>query len=975
MLNEAGEVVDFAFAYLNPAARQLLRLPPQPTTYREELPKELANQAFAFHREAWGSEEACHFDLIYQVAGYDSCLRLAARRLGQQLLVSLTQLKEPARPAAEQALRESQAREQAARAEAERQRGELERIFEQAPVAIATYRGPHYVIELANPLVCALWGRTPKQAVGTPLFELLPEIVGQGYEELLNQVLTTGEPHVATEMPSTIDRNGRREMVYWNFVYLPLREADGRVTGVMVVATEVSEQVQARQLVQDLNDQLAATNQELYTSNEELLANQHELLLIQQQLEASGQARTQRAQATAEHQRARLARLIEEAPAAVCMLDGPDFVFELVNPAYQALFGGRPQPGLALLAALPELADHQALRTLREVYNTGRTNHEVGILVPITRADGQLEDRYFNYTQQARYNELGQIDGILVFAFEMTEQLRTSQQLAAALRQAKQQRGQLTEQQRLLSQILGQVPASIATLTGPEHRYAFFNEGYQALTEGRTQLGLTVADVLPEVVTQGFIELLNQVYTTGEPFQGREMPIQLVNPSTGQPELRYVDFVYQPLTDEQGRTLGILAFIVDVTEKVVARQHAEALQAQLLATTQRQVQEREELFQVFEQAPVVIALLRGPEHFFYYCNPAFQALFPGRVLAGQLYADAMPEIVAAGLMAQLDQVYTTGLTYYGYALPLVTTPRDGAASHLRYYDFSYQAHREEGRIGGIAIFAYDVTEQVQARQQVQELNDELATSNAAVRATNQELSETNTQLTRTNADLDTFVYAASHDLKAPIANIEGLLDALRYYLPANGPEPMVPHLLGLMQQAVARFQQTVGHLTDISRLTQEQITETVVLADIVAGVRLDLTGLLESTHAELHLNVAGCPPLRLSVKNLRSIVFNLLSNALKYHAPDRLPVVHIRAYPTADAVLLTVQDNGLGLSTVQQSRLFTMFRRLHDHVEGSGVGLYMVKRIVENAGGTITVQSEPGVGSTFTVSLPHILSA
>lgn len=344
-------------------------------------------------------------------------------------------------------LQESQLREQAAREATEWQRGELARIFEQAPVAIATYRGPNFVIELANPLVLKLWDRTPEQAIGTPLFELLPEITGQGFDDLLNHVMATGENHVAKEMHSTIVRNGQPESVYWNFVYLPLREDDGRITGAMVVATEVSEQVQARQQIQDLNDQLAAVNRALHESNAELLANQEEVLQVQQLLEASVAERTR--------------------------------------------------------------------------------------------------------------------------------------QLQSALAEAEQHRASAAQQQRLLSQILGQVPASIATLNGPEHRYSFFNEHYQELSGNRTELGLTVAEVFPEVVEQGFVGLLDQVYATGEPFQGRETPAELFDPATGQPEPRYVDFIYQPLRSEQGQTVGILAFIIDVTDKVLARRQAEALQAQL----------------------------------------------------------------------------------------------------------------------------------------------------------------------------------------------------------------------------------------------------------------------------------------------------------------------------------------------------------------------------------------------------------
>jgi PAS domain S-box-containing protein len=685
----AGEIVDFAFAHLNPVAQRLLRLPAQPnTTLVQQFPQSVTNGGLAFHRATFLSGEAGRLELNYEAEGSADYYQVAAQRVGGGLLVSFTTAADHPHLAAETALRASQAREQAARAEAERQRGELVRIFEQAPVAIAVYRGPQYTIELANPLVCALWGRTQAQAVGTPLFELLPEVAGQGYEELLAGVMTTGEPHVAQEMPSIIDRNGRRDTVYWNFVYLPMREADGRITGAMVVATEVSEQVQARQRVQELHDQLALANQALHLSNADMLANQEELLLVQQQLE--------------------------------------------------------------------------------------HLNQQLGVRVA-----------------------------------------ERTQQVEAALAEAEQQRAHATAQRQLLSQILRQVPASIATLSGPAHRYSFFNEGYQALSGGRTELGRTVAEVFPEVVAQGFIGLLDEVYATGQPFIGAEMPAQLYDAATGRPELRYVDFIYQPLLGEHEQTTGVLAFILDVTDKVLAR------------------------------------------------------------------------------------------------------------------------------------------------QQVQHLNETMQA--------------TNERLRRTNIDLDTFVYAASHDLKAPITNIEGLLDALRTHLPAHQPNALVPQLLAMMQEAVERFQVTIAQLTDVSRLHHllGQEAEVVNLADLVEGVRLDLAPLFEVAGTQLVVDLAACPTVHFLAKNLRSILYNLLSNAVKYRAPGRPSVVQLRCTCTASHVVLEVQDNGLGLSEQQQARLFVLFKRLHDHVEGSGVGLYMVKRIVENAGGTITVQSQPGVGSTFKVSLPR----
>ncbi|TPG72063.1 PAS domain-containing protein [Hymenobacter nivis] len=809
-----AEIVDLAYEYLNPAAQQLLRLPQcPPESFLTRFPKAGPAGIFAFYRDAFLSGETQREAFNFQHDGLDGYFHLVARRQGPRLVVSFLDTDAPLPGAQAQALRQSQAREQAALAEAERQRGELQRVFEQAPVAVAVYRGPQYIIELANPTVCRLWGRTPAQLLGKGLFEALPEVAGMGYEALLDGVMATGVPHVAQAMEAQHDRNGQRETVFWDFVYVPLYEADGRIYGAMVVATEVTEQVLARRQLQQLNEEL-------------------ELRVTARSAEA-----------------------------------------------------------------------HTAL-------------------------------------------------------FEV-----------------ERQREQLRMQQRLLSQILGQVPAAIATLSGPEHRFSFFNDQYQAIVAGRAALGRTAAEAMPEVQEQGFIALLDQVYATGQPFVGTETSIMLHDPATGRAELRYVDFIYQPLFDGQQHPQGILAFIIDVTDRVRARKQTDTLQAAMLAVVQRQAQQRQELFQIFEQTPVAIVLLREPDHRIDYFNPAFEELFPPEVWAGPLQghtlAEVYPRIKLAGLVELMDRVYATGESQVVLDMPLEKL-QPGSP---RYVTFAYQAYREQGRITGVAAFVYDVTDQVLARHQVLALNEELAASNEKMRATNAALHTTNAQLTRTNADLDTFVYSASHDLKSPITNIEGLLGALREHLPPNAlQEPLVPRLLDMMGGAVARFQQTLGHLTDISRLqeaTLHQPAEAIDLPALVEAVRLDILPELAAAGATLAVDLAACPTVHFSAKNLRSIIYNLLSNAVKYGAPGRPTAVLLRGYRLAGQVVLAVHDNGLGLSQVQQGELFRMFRRLHSHVPGSGVGLYMVKKMVENAGGTIAVHSELGVGSTFTVSLPQ----
>lgn len=807
-------VVDFHFAYLNPAAQRLLALPERPAaTYLTQWPEAMASGAFAFLRDAWLADAPAQHDELRLAEGTDPAIRAQARRLEAGLLLTFT----VADSEVEAALRASQAREQAARAEAERQRSELQRVFELAPVAIAVYRGPQHIIELANATTFSLWGRPNQQGLGQPLLDVLPELTGQGFEELLDQVRTTGVPYRGHDLPSQILRNGQVETVYWDFVYLPMYEADGSTYGVLTVAADVTEQVQARRL---LEEKERLTNL-LY---EEIVANNHALEQTQNEL------------------------------------------------------------------------------------------------------------RRFNEELEARVAE------------------RTTQ---------------LAEQQGLLHQILGQVPAAVVTLSGPDHRFTFFNTYYQQLVLGQAQLGRPVAEALPPLAQEGSLSVLDHVYATGQPYVAQEVATTLAQ-RKGPPIQQYFDFTYQPLTDGQGQRQGILGFAVNVTEQVQAKQQREAQQQQLQ--------------DLFAQAPVAICVYRGPEYLLELVNPRMANMlgYPVTQLLGQRFFEAIPELASQGLREVLDEVRRTGVPFVAQSRPVrLAHHRPGQTG---YFDFVYQPLRRSLGDAAVVCVATEVTEQVLARERVQDLNEELSVINEELQATNEELNETNNRLTRTNADLDTFVYSASHDLKSPITNIEGLLVALREHLPPTALQAnLVPQLLGMMDGAVQRFQQTLGHLTDVSRLQQDtfdQPAEAVNLPALVEDVRLDILPELSAAGATLTLELGECPTIYFPVRNLRSILYNLLSNAVKYRALDRPALVLLRCRPTeAGHMVLEVQDNGLGLSEQQQSKLFSLFRRLHTHVSGSGVGLYMVKKMVDNAGGTLTVRSQPDVGSTFTVTLPSMRPA
>jgi len=821
-----GPIHDLAYEHLNPAAQRMLQLPERPAeSFLTLYPASQEEGIFAFYCAAFASGQTERHQVNYQHDGLDGFFHLVARRHGEQLVVSFTDTNDQSRSGVEEALRHSQAREQQARAEAEAQRLRLLNLLEQAPALVATYRGPDHVMEFANERSQAALGK--RQVAGRPFREVAPELASQGIFDLLDHVYRTGETYFAHDALVYLEQAGQLTPGYYNFIYQATRDAAGTVDGILNFAYEVTDQVLARQRVQTLNEELAATNEELRASNEEYLqANtalseaQQQLRQLNAELEGRVQQRTQQLAAAAQQlarEREGFFQILEQTPAAICILRGPEHRIAYQNPAHQQIYGDRKLVGRPVVEGLPQVEAQSYSALLDGTYRTGQPQY--GYEVPYKvqdAADGPLRRAYFHFTLSA-YREADEIVGVSLFAYDVTEQVQLRQQREA--------------QQAELQRLFAQAPMAIVVLRGPTFIIEQANENAEAIW-GRTAaevLGRPHFEALPDAAGQGFEELLTGVLESGEPVVLHEVPIKLERAHTGLPDTGYYTIIFKPLRDEHQR------------------------------------------------------------------------------------------------------------------------------------------------VTRIAVMWTESTDQVLARQQVQGLNEKLAAINEELTTSNEELNETNRQLTRTNVDLDTFVYTASHDLKAPITNIESIVLALRDTLPAAvQQDELVAHLLELLNQTVTRFQFTISQLTDISRLQLAHTgpAEPVVLSAVVEAVRLDLTPLIRDAEAQLTVEVPSELVVSFSPANLRSVVYNLLSNAVKYRAPDRPLQVVIRAAQLPQAVALTVQDNGLGMSELQQRQLFGLFQRLHTHVDGTGVGLYITKRLVENAGGTISVRSEPDVGSTFTVTFP-----
>ncbi|TVT43517.1 PAS domain-containing protein [Hymenobacter setariae] len=689
------------------------------------------------------------------------------------------------------------------------------------------------------------------------------------------------------------------------------------------------------------------------------------------------QAREQQARLAAERERNLLQALLAQAPVAIGLFQGPDQIVAMANEQLCAMWGYPAEQMLQrpLLEAVPELRGQGFVELIADVARTGEPF--VGDTVPAQlRRHGQLTTRFFNFVYQPLYDAAGNLLGVLDIATDVTAQVldrervqalneelsATNEELHAANEELLQTNTELTEAERQLAtererlaQVFAKTPALIALLHGPQHIITYANPAFQQFFGGVPLLGRAFAAALPNAYDQGLGSLLHQVYTTGKTSVGSERPL-LLSTEEGGERLAYLDFTYEAY----GTTVpeGVFLFAFEVTERVLTRRQRVAYQ---------------QLRAVFEQAPVAISILQGPDYQIQVANPFIIDMW-GRSAEDLLHKpffEVLPELRQQGFEGLLAEVRRSGQPYV--AQEVETRLWRFGQLETSYVNLSiYPLRNEQSEVAGLILVLTNVSAQLRARQREQEFNEELAVMNEELQSANEELGATNLQLTRTNVDLDNFIYTASHDLKAPITNIEGLLQALQSELPA-GQTSEVAYILGLMQDSVDRFKRTIEHLTEVSKLQKEhgQGAASVRLAEVIQNVRLDLAPLIKETNAQLMIEVPAFITLTFSEKNLRSVVYNLLSNALKYRHPDRVPQVRLLSRTQGHHLVLEVQDNGLGLDLARDHELFTMFQRYHTHVEGSGIGLYMVKKIVENAGGRIEVESQLGRGSTFFVYFPR----
>lgn len=654
----------------------------------------------------------------------------------------------------------------------------------------------------------------------------------------------------------------------------------------------------------------------------------------------------------------------------------------------------------------------------------------------------------------------------------------------------------ILEERQNFYQLLMDAPAVIAVLSGPDHTFELANKMYMdTIGPDRDIIGKPIKEALPELETQGIYKLLDEVYTSGEPFIANELQVDLDRSGTGVLEPVYFNFIYQPIRDKEGKIAQILVHAVNVSQSVKQRKRAE---------------KSEEQFRSFVQhAPIPIGIYIGREMRIQNANDAVLRTWEKDAsVIGKTFREALPELEGQSFFEKLDKVYMTGESYEAVD-EKVLLMRNGKLA-TTYYSFAYKALRDEnGKIYGVINTGLEVTEQVIARQKLaeaeqtllnaievaklgawqtniltgettfsdrikewfggtpekplsvkqvlscvtdpsiihnavaaamipgsdgnmnieyeirsdksgqrrimhtvakvffddtgapyliigttrdittqkrvqQDLENEVHARTRELSKANKELKEANQNLEIVNKNLEQFAYVTSHDLQEPLRKIKIFSDILQTRSEVALTN-FTKKYLDKIASSVDRMSALITDLLNFSRTDKSgNAFVTTDLNAIIEEVKEDFE--LAIRDKQVMLNVPPLMQIEAIPLEMRQLFFNLIGNAIKFARKDIRPVINISGrILTAEEVAadeslnpqlswyaIDVCDNGIGFDPRYADQIFTIFQRLHTRevYSGTGIGLALCQKVVNNHQGKIFATGEENKGACFFIILP-----
>lgn len=756
----------------------------------------------------------------------------------------------------------------------------------QAPVGITILRGSNYLVEVANETYLKLVGKEHDSFVGKPLFESLPE-VEEIVSPLLKNVLATGIPYHGNELSVPVSRYDKPEIFYFDFLYHPLKEDDGSISGILVTVTDVSEKVEARKKI-ELNEE-------------------------------------------------RLNIIVEASELGTWELNLKTRDFEYSSRYYEVITGQTKSIKLSHQEIVKHLhPDDLPIRekAFTEAMINGFIHYEARVL---------WDDQSIHWVEargKVFYDSDHQPEKLLGTIRDITDEKNHQQELE--------------ESEKRFRNLLMQSPVPKAILKGENMTIEIANLALLKNIWRRKAsdiLGKNIFEVFPELKSQKYAQLLQEVFTTGKVHSESESLLYLKD---GKHEHKlYIDYEYAPMLEADYTISGIKITIIDVTEKV---------------ETRKKIEESEKKFRsLTESIPQLI----------WETDEKGNALFAsGKWLK---YTGVQPNkeiswktIIHPNDLEENMKVWTNSLT---------TRKVYKSDVRLKSINGGYRWYS----VIGEPVFDKDnkIIKWVGAFTDIQTEKAFTHELEKQVAERTKELEQYNIDLEKMNKELQSFAYISSHDLQEPLRKIQTfatqIIEKESQNLSESGKDKFQR-----MQNAAQRMQTLINDLLSYSRTsTQERVFEKIDFCEIIDEVKEDLREELDAKSASIECektNVISIIPFQ-----FRQLLYNLISNSLKFSKPDTDTVIKITSEikpgdhfnnPALDEhqnyCHIIVSDNGIGFDQEYNTKIFEVFQRLHgrEQYNGTGIGLAIVKKIVENHYGIITAKGEKNIGATFNIYIP-----
>ncbi len=744
-----------------------------------------------------------------------------------------------------------------------------------------------------------------------------PEI-WENIKPLIDKVWAFGEPIYLENLLMPIYRNGRMDDVYWTLSYSPLLGDDEETGGILVTCVETTATVLNMRKLEESEEKLAfAINaSELSTWDYDPTTNKF-----------SGNLRLKNWFGIPHKDELDL----QIAIGAIIPSDRSR-VTDAINAALKGVNDGK----------------YDITYTIKNK----KTKVE-----RIVRALGRA---WFDDNQKAtRFN------GVLL---DVSEKVEAEKELQAA-------NDKIRIEERRFRNIVQNAPVGIAIFKGKDFRVEMANNSVLKVLDQRPDkfLNQKLFDVLPGMELE-IAPLLQEVLQRQKAVRRTEFKVPLNR--NDKIQNYYFDFILHPINVENEATQEVMLVANEVTEYIKARN--------ILNENENQFRN------LVLQSPIAMAILRGTDLRIEMANEKMLSHFWRRTfteVTGKKLIDVFPELKDQRYPKELTDVIITGKPIRNDESKAVVV-KDGKSFEF-FVNYNYLPLKDlDGKVSGVMITVTDVTEQFLSREKLlnfsKELEIQVNERTGLLQSANESLEQSIKKLESANAELESFAYVSSHDLQEPLRKIQmftsRIMEQEQVRLSESGKK-----YFDKINQSASRMRTLIDDLLSFSKTYEDgSKLEPTDLNLIMEQVMENLSVMIENKKAEI--KISPLPTVQVVPFQIAQVFTNLIGNALKFSNSDIPPKVSIFSelvngnnyldigLTNGSYYKIRVVDDGIGIAKGMETKIFEVFQRLHgkQEYEGTGIGLSIVKKIIENHKGIINAENNTGRGSTFTIYLPEV---